>query len=133
MLDILLRTTPGAKSLLVIITKDKRIEAHIVRPPPSVESCRPLPDSLAIFVNFTDPVEGNPPRLTGFIEKFECTAFIRRKCNLLKSDALDRAFRSIKIADLKPAVAKCPVVTDAVQQFVNRCQSSSSSSRTADW
>jgi len=85
-----------------------------------VESVWPLPDSTIIFVNLTDSVEGNPPILTGFIEKFKCAAFIRRKYNLLKWDTVNRAFRPIKIADLEPAPAKFLIVTDAAQQFVDR-------------
>jgi len=65
-------------------------------------------------------VERNPPKLTGFIEKFKCTAFTEWKFNMLNRDPVNRAFPSIKIADLKPALAKFFVVTDAVQQFVDR-------------
>jgi hypothetical protein len=36
------------------------------------------------------------------------------------------------MADLKPALAKCPVVTDAVQQFVNR-RHGSFFVRSAEW
>ena len=80
----------------------------------------PLPDSLTIPVNLTDSVERNPPKLTGFIQKLKGAALTRRKYNLLKGDAVNPAFPSIPIANLKPASAKFLVVADAAEQFVDR-------------
>ena len=80
----------------------------------------PLPDSLTIPVNLTDSVERNPPKLTGFIQKLKGAALARRKYNLLKGDAVNPAFPSIPIANLKPASAKFLVVADAAEQFVDR-------------
>ncbi len=88
--------------------------------PGPVQSGLPLPDSLTIPVNLTDPVERDPPKLPGFIQEFKSAALTRGKHNLLKWDPVDRAFHSIKIANLKPALAKLLVVTDAAQEFVDR-------------
>ena len=80
----------------------------------------PLPDSLTIPVNLTDPMERNPPKLSGLIQKLKGAALTRWKYNLLKRDTVNLAFPSIPIADLKPASAKFLVVADAAQQFVDR-------------
>jgi len=103
-------------ALLVTITEDKCVEAHFVLS--FSGGClprRPLPDSLAILVNLADSVERNPTRLTGFIKKFKCVAFTCWKFDLLKCDPADRVSSSVKIADLKLAMAKFFVVTDAAQ------------------
>jgi hypothetical protein len=75
---------------------------------------------LTIPVNLADSVARNPPKPTGFIQKFKGAAFTRWKYNLLKWDTVNPAFPSIPIADLKPASAKFLVVADAAQQFVDR-------------
>ena len=80
----------------------------------------PLPDSLTIPVNLTDSVERNPPKPTGFIQEFKSAALAGWKYNLLKWDAVNPAFPSVQIADLKLASAKFFVVTEATQQFVDR-------------
>ena len=67
-------------------------------------------------------MERNPPKLTGFIQKLKGAALARRKYNLLKGDAVNPAFPSIPIANLKPASAKFLVVVDAAEQFVDRRQ-----------
>ncbi len=87
--------------------------------PGSLPSGLPLPDSLAIFVNLTDSVERNPPKLSGFIQKFKSAALAHRKHDLLKWDTVKPAFLSIPIADLKLASAKFLVVTDSAEQFVD--------------
>ena len=82
----------------------------------------PLPDSLTVPVNLADPVERNPPKPTGFIQKLKGAAFTRWKYNLLKWDTVNLSFPSIPEANLKPASSKFLVVTDAAQQFVDRRQ-----------
>jgi len=98
-------------------TRQAPIETQRTRPQ---QLCSPLPDSFTILVNLPDSVERNPPKLSGFVQKFKSASLTRWKSNLVKWDTVNPALPSIQITDLKLALAKLFVVTDSAHQFVDR-------------
>jgi len=50
-----------------------------------------MPDSLALPVNFGDPVKRNPPHLVGFVQHFKHSALALQKGDLLEGNLVDRS------------------------------------------
>jgi len=89
--------------------------------PALTESRGSPPDELAVPVNFADAMKRYLPHLGSFVHQFKDAAFAFRKDNVLQSDSMNRALLAVEITDLEPTLAKLPVMTDAGQQFVDRC------------
>ena len=84
-----------------------------VSPPSGSCWLRPIPDPMGVPKNLADPMERNPPDLSGFVPQFKHPGLVFREGDLAHGNSVNRPVDAIQIPDLELATAKLWVVADA--------------------
>ena len=79
----------------------------------------PVPDALAIFIDFANAVKGHAMNPALCIQKLEYSRVITGKTYLSKRNHNDLSRNPVKVAQLEIAAREFGVPANAVQQFVN--------------